>query len=151
MLTAALVRTYTRKTTRISVGHWLPADDPILKSRTLTRRYRTWHGTRHHHRRDEESYIVKASRRPQLTEEHRKIIFRPRGGLNLSKLSTTIIAPAAIEASGLTADQAKEDVVCPNFTQNIVVVSTPKADHAARHVRTNSFKIVDTDGSARNV
>ncbi|KAH6941008.1 hypothetical protein HPB50_012029 [Hyalomma asiaticum] len=76
--------------------------------------------------------IVKASRMPQLPEEHRKIIIRPRGGLNMSKVCTTVIGPAVIEASGLTAEQANEDVVCPNFTQNIVVVSTPKPDHAAR-------------------
>ncbi|KAH7974154.1 hypothetical protein HPB49_010574 [Dermacentor silvarum] len=76
--------------------------------------------------------IVKDSRMPQLPEEHRKIIIRPRGGLNLSKVSTTAIGTAVIEASGLTAEQASEDVVCPNFTQNIVVVSTPEPDHATR-------------------
>ncbi|KAH7971182.1 hypothetical protein HPB49_019988 [Dermacentor silvarum] len=78
--------------------------------------------------------IVKASRMPQLPEEDRKIIIRPRGGLNLSKVSTTAIGTAVIEASGLTADQASENVVCPNFTQNIVVVSTPEPDHATREL-----------------
>ncbi|KAH6948296.1 hypothetical protein HPB50_023350 [Hyalomma asiaticum] len=73
--------------------------------------------------------IVKASRMPQLPEEHRKIIIRQRGGLNMSKMSTTVIGPTVIEASGLTAEQANEDVVCPNLTQNIVVVSAPKPDH----------------------
>ncbi|KAH6942847.1 hypothetical protein HPB50_010991 [Hyalomma asiaticum] len=47
--------------------------------------------------------------------------------------------------SRLTAEQANEDVVCANLTQNIVVVSTPKPDHAARHLRIKSFKIVDTE------
>ncbi|XP_070381750.1 uncharacterized protein [Dermacentor albipictus] len=89
--------------------------------------------------------IVKASRMPQLPEEHRKIIIRPRGGLNLSKVSTTAIGTAVIEASGLTAEQASEDMVCPNFTQNIVVVSTPEPEHAARYVRMKSFKIVETE------
>ncbi|KAL1473956.1 hypothetical protein MTO96_038339 [Rhipicephalus appendiculatus] len=50
-----------------------------------------------------------------------------------------------IAASGLTEEQASEDVVCPNFTQNIVVVSTPEPDHAARYVRIKSFKIVETE------
>ncbi|KAH7981123.1 hypothetical protein HPB49_021771 [Dermacentor silvarum] len=76
--------------------------------------------------------IVKASRMPQLPQEHSKIVIRPRGGLNLSKVSTTAIGVAVIEASGLTPEQAREDVVCPNFTQNIVVVSTPDPSHAAR-------------------
>lgn len=41
--------------------------------------------------------IIKASRMPQLPEEHRKIIIRPRGGLNLNKVSTTTIGSAVIE------------------------------------------------------
>ncbi|KAH7940129.1 hypothetical protein HPB52_021882 [Rhipicephalus sanguineus] len=89
--------------------------------------------------------IIKASRMPQLPEEHHKIIIRPRGGLNLSKVSTTAIGTAVIEASGLTAEQASEDVVCPNFTQNMVVVSTPEPDDAARYVRIKSFKILETE------
>lgn len=63
----------------------------------------------------------------------------------MSKVSTTVIGPAVIEASGLTAEQANQDVVCRNFTQNIVVVSTPKPDHAARYVRIKSFKVMDTE------
>ncbi|KAH8023197.1 hypothetical protein HPB51_011311 [Rhipicephalus microplus] len=70
--------------------------------------------------------IVKASRMPQ---EHHKIIIRPHRGLNLSKGSTTAIGTAVIEASGLRAEQASEDVVCPNFKQNIVVISTPEPAH----------------------
>ncbi|XP_070389593.1 uncharacterized protein [Dermacentor albipictus] len=69
---------------------------------------------------------------PQLPEEHRKIIIRPRGGLNLNKVSTTTTGSAFIEASRLTEEEAREDVVCPNFTQNILVVSTPKPEHAAK-------------------
>lgn len=89
--------------------------------------------------------IVKASRMPQLPQEHSKIVIRPRGGLNLSKVSTTAIGVAVIEASGLTPEQAREDVVCPNFTQNIVVVSTPDPSHAARYVRIKSIIIVETE------
>ncbi|KAH7931480.1 hypothetical protein HPB49_003797 [Dermacentor silvarum] len=74
--------------------------------------------------------IVKASRMPLLPQEHSKIIIRPRGGLNLSKVSTTAIGVAVIEASGLTQEQAREDVICPNFTQNIGVVRTPAPSHA---------------------
>ncbi|KAH8008774.1 hypothetical protein HPB51_004164 [Rhipicephalus microplus] len=89
--------------------------------------------------------VVKASRMPQLPEEHPKIIIRPRGGLNLSKVSTTAIGTALIKTSGLTAQQANEDVVCPNFTQNIIVVSTSEPDNAARYVRIKSFKIVKAE------
>ncbi|KAH8009417.1 hypothetical protein HPB51_016696 [Rhipicephalus microplus] len=71
---------------------------------------------------------------PQLPEEHQKIIIRPRGRLSLSKVSTMAIGTAVIEASGLMAKQSNEDVVCPYFTQNIVVVSTLEPDNAARRV-----------------
>ncbi|KAH7981235.1 hypothetical protein HPB49_022485 [Dermacentor silvarum] len=76
---------------------------------------------------------------PQLPGEHSKIIIRPRGVLNLNKVSTTTVGTAVIEASGLTQEEAREDVVCPNFTQNIIVVSTPKPEHAAKYVRIKSF------------
>lgn len=89
--------------------------------------------------------IVKASRTSQLPEEHHESIVQPRRGLHLSNVSTMAIQPAVIEASGLIAEQANEDVVCPNFTQNIVVVSTPEPDHATRYARINSFKIVETE------
>ncbi|KAH7944608.1 hypothetical protein HPB52_021967 [Rhipicephalus sanguineus] len=45
-------------------------------------------------------------------------------------LSTTAIGEAIVEAAGLTADQAKGHIVSPNFTQNIVLVSTPDSDLA---------------------
>ncbi|XP_054917180.2 uncharacterized protein [Dermacentor andersoni] len=89
--------------------------------------------------------VIRASRMPQLPEQHSKIIIRPRGGLNLNKVSTTTIGSAVIEASGLTEDEAREDVVCPNFTQNIIVVSTPKPEHAAKYVRIKSFKIMEAE------
>ncbi|KAH8027777.1 hypothetical protein HPB51_009497 [Rhipicephalus microplus] len=60
-------------------------------------------------------------------------------------MSTTAIGTAVIEASGLTAEKANEDVVCPNFTQNIVLVSTPEPDNAARYVIIKSFKIVEAE------
>ncbi|KAH7940410.1 hypothetical protein HPB49_000055 [Dermacentor silvarum] len=74
--------------------------------------------------------IVKASRMPELPEEHRKIIVRPRGGRNLIKVSTTALGEEMVEAARLTEDQAKGDIVSPNFTQNTVLVSTPDSDHA---------------------
>ncbi|XP_072142010.1 uncharacterized protein [Dermacentor andersoni] len=80
---------------------------------------------------------------PQPPEEPSKIIIRPRGGLNLNKVSTITIGTAVIEASGLLEEQAHEDV-CPNFIEDIIVVSTPKPDHAATCVRIKSFKIMET-------
>ncbi|KAH7934225.1 hypothetical protein HPB49_023159 [Dermacentor silvarum] len=89
--------------------------------------------------------IMKASRMPQLPEEQRKIIRSPRGGLNLNNFSTTVIRKTIVEAAGLTENQAKGDIVCSNFTQNIVVVSTPVSDHAERYVRIKSIAVMEAE------
>ncbi|KAH8022380.1 hypothetical protein HPB51_023667 [Rhipicephalus microplus] len=95
--------------------------------------------------------VVEGSRMTQLPEEHENIIIQPRGELNLSKVSTMAIGTAVIEASVLMAEQAIEDVVCPNFTQNIVVVSTREPDNAARYVRIDSFNNVEAEYEANAV
>ncbi|KAH8036412.1 hypothetical protein HPB51_000335 [Rhipicephalus microplus] len=132
-------------TRTISAGKLLPDDDPVLRS--AAQRPMRYHATR---KRPVETSpptvagepqtpsaafkncIVKASKMHQLPEEHHKIIIRPRGALSLSKVCTTATETAVIKASSLTAEQVNEDVVCPNFTPNIVVVSTPEPDNEAR-------------------
>ncbi|KAH7945522.1 hypothetical protein HPB49_011892 [Dermacentor silvarum] len=89
--------------------------------------------------------VIKASRMPQLPEEHSKIIIRLREGLNLNKVSTTTVGTTVIEASGLTQEEVHEDVVCTNFTQNIIAVITPKPEHAAKYVRIKSCKIMEVE------
>ncbi|KAH7968479.1 hypothetical protein HPB52_008748 [Rhipicephalus sanguineus] len=44
-------------------------------------------------------------------------------------------------AAKITYDAAGEDVVCPNVTQNIVVVSTPLEEHAKNYVRIKQIKV----------
>ncbi|KAH7957215.1 hypothetical protein HPB52_016175 [Rhipicephalus sanguineus] len=77
--------------------------------------------------------IMKASRMPPMPEEHIKIVIRPRGGLNLEKVSPTTVGRAIVEAAGLTTEQTTEDVICPNFMQNILVARcgarNPEEDH----------------------
>ncbi|KAH6946448.1 hypothetical protein HPB50_013652 [Hyalomma asiaticum] len=65
--------------------------------------------------------LINASRMPQLPEGHYKVVIRSRGGLNLSKVKTSNIVEAVIEAIGLTRETADGDVTCPNNTQNIIV------------------------------
>ncbi|XP_070388661.1 uncharacterized protein [Dermacentor albipictus] len=52
------------------------------------------------------------------------------------------------EASLAREDDAHEDVVCPNFIQNIIVVSTPTPEHAAKYVIIKSFKIMEAEYEA---
>ncbi|KAH6941422.1 hypothetical protein HPB50_017928 [Hyalomma asiaticum] len=74
--------------------------------------------------------IVKASRMPPMPEEHIKIVIRPRGGLNLEKVSPTTVGNAVVDAAGFSSEQTKEDIICPNFKQNILVASTPERSNA---------------------
>ncbi|KAH6938653.1 hypothetical protein HPB50_011359 [Hyalomma asiaticum] len=76
--------------------------------------------------------IMKASRMPPMPEEHIKIVIRPRGGLNLEKVSPTTVGNAVVDAAGLSSEQTKEDIICPNFKQNILVASTPERSNAER-------------------
>ncbi|KAL1475107.1 hypothetical protein MTO96_037522 [Rhipicephalus appendiculatus] len=89
--------------------------------------------------------ILKASRMPPMPEEHIKIFIRPRGGLNLEKVSPTTVGRAIVKAAGLTTEQITEDVICPNFMQNILVASTPERSNAERYVRIKSVRVADKD------
>ncbi|KAL1426746.1 hypothetical protein MTO96_018061 [Rhipicephalus appendiculatus] len=93
--------TLTTTTRRMSAGKWLPADDPVRAGKTSNAAANaapcysqaslvdaaTGGGTRAAYAGGAfNTRIVKASRMPQLPEEHHKIVIRPRGGLNLSKV-----------------------------------------------------------------
>ncbi|KAH7952113.1 hypothetical protein HPB52_018804 [Rhipicephalus sanguineus] len=49
--------------------------------------------------------VVRASRMPYMPKDHFKIILRPRGGINISKMGSTKVGKAIIEAAGLGSDQ----------------------------------------------
>ncbi|KAH6939677.1 hypothetical protein HPB50_020430 [Hyalomma asiaticum] len=87
--------------------------------------------------------IVKASGMPPMPEEHIKIVIRPRGGLNLEKVSPTTVGSAVVDAAGLSSEQTKEDVICPNFKENILVASTPERSNAERYVLLKSIRVAD--------
>ncbi|KAH6936744.1 hypothetical protein HPB50_021285 [Hyalomma asiaticum] len=89
--------------------------------------------------------IVKASRMPPMPEEHIKIVIRPRGGLNLEKVSPTTVGNAIVDAAGLSSEQTQEDIICPNFKQNILVAGTPERSNAERYVRLKSIRVADKD------
>ncbi|KAH7937162.1 hypothetical protein HPB49_008332 [Dermacentor silvarum] len=65
--------------------------------------------------------IIRGGRMPQLPKEDAKIIVRPMGGLNISKRDS--------------------DTMCPNFQQNIMVVSTPCRENAIRYVRVECIAV----------
>ncbi|KAL1484579.1 hypothetical protein MTO96_049993 [Rhipicephalus appendiculatus] len=69
---------------------------------------------------------------PDLPSTHRKIIVRPRDGLDLSKKNAYGVSSAIFMAAGITFAEASSDQVCPNVVQNIVVVCTDKEANARK-------------------
>ncbi|KAH7985718.1 hypothetical protein HPB52_025444 [Rhipicephalus sanguineus] len=67
--------------------------------------------------------------------EESKIVGRPSGGLDIVKTGTTTVATAILAAAKITSEESAADTICPNTPQNIMVVSTPNEDNAARYAR----------------
>ncbi|KAL1466803.1 hypothetical protein MTO96_042501 [Rhipicephalus appendiculatus] len=87
------------------------------------------------------SKIIKSSRMPQLPKEHWKIIARPRGGLDVQKTGSARLGRAVTAAAGLTSEQASQDIVCPNATQNIIVLSTASRANADAYLKMNCITL----------
>ncbi|KAL1441986.1 hypothetical protein MTO96_000984 [Rhipicephalus appendiculatus] len=85
--------------------------------------------------------VIASSRMPDLPEDHRRIVIRPRDGLDLRKAGHCKVAEAIMAAAKITYGAAGEDIVCPNVIQNIVVVSTPLEEHAKNYVRIKEIKV----------
>lgn len=85
--------------------------------------------------------VIKAARMPPLPKEDAKIILRPRGGLDVSRVGVTAVGRAIMKASGIDEAKANSDVICPNLQQNIVVVSTPDRENASRYTRIKTIEV----------
>ncbi|KAH8027230.1 hypothetical protein HPB51_003683 [Rhipicephalus microplus] len=68
--------------------------------------------------------IIKSSRMLRLPSEHWKIIVRPRVGLDVEKAGSARLGRAIAEVAGIAHMLIGQDIVCPNATQNIIVIST---------------------------
>lgn len=89
--------------------------------------------------------ITRAARMPALPKEDAKIIIRPRGGLNIARTEATTIMTAIITAAKVTKEEARDDTICSNATQNIIVVSTPDERRACMYNRMKSLIIGGTE------
>ncbi|KAH6936336.1 hypothetical protein HPB50_016197 [Hyalomma asiaticum] len=76
------------------------------------------------------SKVLRASKRPRLPRDDIKIVVRPKDGLDIRKTCGTSLD----EAIGQEAGVADEEVItiCPNPTQNILVISTPDEKTATK-------------------
>ncbi|KAL1433843.1 hypothetical protein MTO96_012182 [Rhipicephalus appendiculatus] len=79
--------------------------------------------------------VVTASRLPRLPKDQIRVIIRPRGGLDVARVDLVLLARAVNMAAKITDDQAREDTICPNRMQNIIVISTPHQSNAAAYVK----------------
>ncbi|KAH7939326.1 hypothetical protein HPB52_010967 [Rhipicephalus sanguineus] len=77
--------------------------------------------------------VIRNSKMPLLPRSDFKIVVRPRGGLDVATTGTVRRASAIYRAANAPAHEAGEDTVCSNNHQNIIVVSTPHATHAAKY------------------
>ncbi|KAL1474250.1 hypothetical protein MTO96_038128 [Rhipicephalus appendiculatus] len=78
---------------------------------------------------------------PQLPKDDLRVIVRPRNGLDMRHVSQIKFAFALAKAADLGKEEIAEDVVCPNFMQNIAVVSTPKEKNARAYASISSVAI----------
>lgn len=85
--------------------------------------------------------IIRGGRMPPLPKEDAKIIIRPMGGLNISKVGPIVVAEAIWNAVGIDPAKRDSDTMCPNFQQNIMVVSTPCRENATRYVRVECIAV----------
>ncbi|KAL1484599.1 hypothetical protein MTO96_049982 [Rhipicephalus appendiculatus] len=77
-------------------------------------------------------HLAKASRMPELPPDDYKIIVRPRGGFSGAECGMHRIYCCLHNAMGIGREAAREDSICLNVKQNVVVLSTPLGDRAKR-------------------
>ncbi|KAH6925372.1 hypothetical protein HPB50_004239 [Hyalomma asiaticum] len=84
--------------------------------------------------------IIRAGKMPHLPTDDTKVVIRPKGGLNISKIGGPAIAAAIFQATGIPEERAA-DTICPNVQQNIIVVSTPSASNLHKYLRMKGFHV----------
>lgn len=89
--------------------------------------------------------LATASRLPRLPRSHIRVIVRPKGGLDLKKVSQIRLAQALATAAKLPPEESKEDIICPNLTQNILVVSTPEPKNAGAYAALRLIRLGSTE------
>ncbi|KAG0431915.1 hypothetical protein HPB47_021326, partial [Ixodes persulcatus] len=83
-----------------------------------------------------------ASKQPRLPSDALKLIVRPRGGLQLSKISTYQLLEAICTAAHFTRDAVRhEDLIQANLLQNTFAYCTPVVERAERVLRLKTIVV----------
>ncbi|KAH6926456.1 hypothetical protein HPB50_018716 [Hyalomma asiaticum] len=85
--------------------------------------------------------IIRAGKMPHLPTDDTKVVIRPKGGLNISKIGGPAIAAAIFQATGIPEEERAADTICLNVQQNIIVVSTPSASNLHKYLRMKGFHV----------
>ncbi|KAH7961348.1 hypothetical protein HPB52_008124 [Rhipicephalus sanguineus] len=84
--------------------------------------------------------VVVGSRLPRMPEDYFRVIVRPKGGLNVSRVDHFALSKSLIMAAALTDKQAEQDSVYLNKTQNIIVISTPMIANAKAYAGCSLYR-----------
>lgn len=76
---------------------------------------------------------------PRLPRDDIKIIVRPRDGLNIRNTCSASLDEAIRNEAGVSSDEII--TICPNHTQNILVVSTPDETTATKVAKIKEITI----------
>ncbi|KAH8009397.1 hypothetical protein HPB51_016103 [Rhipicephalus microplus] len=85
------------------------------------------------------SKVLRASKMPRLPRDDIKVIVRPRNGLNVRSTCGMSLDEAIRNGAGVGDDEMI--TICPNPTQNIVVVSTPEESTAMKIAKMKALTI----------
>lgn len=78
---------------------------------------------------------------PRLPDDDYKIVIRPRGGLNLSSMSTGKLQDIIFKAAQTNYDVARADQIRINATQNSILISTPSEERARTYFNLHTMCI----------
>ncbi|KAH9364439.1 hypothetical protein HPB48_016653 [Haemaphysalis longicornis] len=88
---------------------------------------------------------------PPLPSEDIKTVLRPPEGLDITKISQAGLRDGVLRATGISYDEAADDILRTNTAKNVIVASTASMARARKHTaiqelrfRDNSYK--ETDG-----
>ncbi|KAH9379314.1 hypothetical protein HPB48_012163 [Haemaphysalis longicornis] len=74
-------------------------------------------------------------RQPPLLKKHIKVVFRPRTGLDVTKVSNAGIRDGVLCVTGLSYEEAAEDLIRINSIRNIIIASTTSVPSREIHCR----------------
>lgn len=88
--------------------------------------------------------MTRAARMPaSIPREENKVILRPRGGLDVSRVDAQALMSAISAATNMPEEEALQDTVCANAAQNIIVISTPSKPRSISYARVQTLTIGD--------